>query len=505
MENYLRVFDTEADYESVKDGLVYPTVSYTVDTDKLWFIKRVPSIQNQIKMVFSITEDDVNNSGGEMMNAWSSLYLFDSVTVDGVEQVSAIEEYDVNVEVQDGDEFKLTDESFISRPVGRLTINFNEPLNQDSNIAFAYHEKWEEDGESGQMVALIDTLDIIKEYYNYSMITTQDGRISSITLELGREYDESYQLGVSVHTYADDEDPYELILSKDNIIDINIKYASGNLYLYLPTTEARDYEVVATRYSNVTNMGYMFKYCENLTSIDLSSFDTSTVTNMAGMFNLCRNLPSIDLSLFNTSNVTDMSSMFSSCYGLTSLDVSSFDTSNVTNMSNMFFGCDKLTSLDLSNFNTSNVNDMGYMFSECNGLTSIDLRSFDTSNVTNMGHMFTNCHSLTSLDLSSFDTSNVTDMNWMFYVCRSLTSLDLSSFDTSNITNMSSMFHSCTSLTSVKMVNNVSALTNVSYMFSNINTTGTFYYNADYDYSKIIAKLPSTWNAVNINGGGAPM
>ena len=31
-----------------------------------------------------------------------------------------------------------------------------------------------------------------------------------------------------------------------------------------------------------------------------------------------------------------------------------------------------------------------------------------------------------------------------------------------------------------------------------VNTTGTFYYNSAYDYSKIISCLPSTWTAVAV-------
>ncbi len=47
---------------------------------------------------------------------------------------------------------------------------------------------------------------------------------------------------------------------------------------------------------------------------------------------------------------------------VTSLDVSSFDTSNVTTMSYMFYGMSSVTGLDVSNFDTSNVTDMTDMF-----------------------------------------------------------------------------------------------------------------------------------------------
>ena len=72
-------------------------------------------------------------------------------------------------------------------------------------------------------------------------------------------------------------------------------------------------------------------------------------------------------------NVTDMNGMFRDCQNLTSLDLSSFDTNNVTDMNSMFYYCSGLTSLDLSSFDTSNVIDMSYMFSGCNRLTSLDL------------------------------------------------------------------------------------------------------------------------------------
>ena len=122
----------------------------------------------------------------------------------------------------------------------------------------------------------------------------------------------------------------------------------------------------------------------------------------------------------NTSNVANMAYMFNDCNNLTSLDLSSFNTSKVTNMNNMFQSCSGLTLLDLSSFNTTNVTSMTYMFYYCSGLTSLDLSRFDTSNTTNMNSMFAYCGGLTSLDLSKWDTSNVTNMSQMFKDCGKL-------------------------------------------------------------------------------------
>ena len=139
--------------------------------------------------------------------------------------------------------------------------------------------------------------------------------------------------------------------------------------------------------------------------------------------------------------------MFDYCFQISSLNLSNFNTGNVEYMENMFSGCRGLTSLDLSNLNTSNVTNMSNMFNGCSGLTSLDLSNLNTSNVTRMGGMFYDCLSLTSLDLSSFDTSNVTDMSSMFGGCFSLTTINCGlDWSTDKVTNSTDMFKDCVAL-----------------------------------------------------------
>jgi len=153
----------------------------------------------------------------------------------------------------------------------------------------------------------------------------------------------------------------------------------------------------------IKDCSYMFFECDNLTSIDLSSFITNNVTNMEAMFYGCYNLKNINFSSFNTQNVINMNSMFFGCSSLTNLDLSSFNTQNVTNMSNMFEACHSLTNLDLSSFNTKNVSKMAKMFDSCIELKSINLNSFKTGNLINMDFIFQGCINLKNIDLSSFD------------------------------------------------------------------------------------------------------
>lgn len=102
----------------------------------------------------------------------------------------------------------------------------------------------------------------------------------------------------------------------------------------------------------------------------------------------------------NTSNVTDMTFMFYYCDRLSS--VSLFDTSSVTSMERMFLNCRSLTSVPL--FNTSNVTTMYYMFGTCSSLTSVPL--FNTSKVTQMGYMFNECYNVSSGALALYQQAS---------------------------------------------------------------------------------------------------
>ena len=128
---------------------------------------------------------------------------------------------------------------------------------------------------------------------------------------------------------------------------------------------------------NVTNMQGMFSGCSSLTNLNLSSFDTSNVTTMESMFADCSKLTGItfpqNFGLPTAEGATNnMSYMFSGCSSLTSLDLSSFNTSNVTYMHQMFYGCSSLRELDLSNFNLINCTNADRLFEGCTSLTTIN-------------------------------------------------------------------------------------------------------------------------------------
>ena len=178
------------------------------------------------------------------------------------------------------------------------------------------------------------------------------------------------------------------------------------------------------------------------------SFKDARPTSCKYWFQSCVKLTTIEgVQYLNTSEVTTMQQMFSGCSDLTTLDLSGFDTQKVTDMSQMFEYCNRLTSLDLSNCSNEELTNMSYMFNGCKSLSTLDLSSFNTQSVTNMASMFFSCSSLTSLDLSSFDTRNVSQIYQMFYNCNKLETIYASKNFVVNANSSNySMFYGCNNL-----------------------------------------------------------
>ena len=250
----------------------------------------------------------------------------------------------------------------------------------------------------------------------------------------------------------------------------------------------------------------MFWTIEEVTDIDVSTFDTSAVENMYDMFSNTHNLISLDLSNFDTQNVTVMKDMFYNTYKLKTINLSSFDTRNVADMRGMFKDSRTLEALDLSNFDTSKATSMTEMFSGASSLTSLNISNFNTSNVTDMASMFAKTTSLKNLNLASFNTEKVRNMSVMFYGSDSLTSLDLSSFNTKNVTNMRYMFFGMDKITTINIVNfNTQNVENISYLFGtetgSVDNLTTIYVNNDFNTDKLLQSENIFMNRYQLRGG----
>ena len=250
-----------------------------------------------------------------------------------------------------------------------------------------------------------------------------------------------------------------------------------------------------------------------LTSVDLTGMDTSSVTNMQEAFNGQNVLTEFTgIGDLNVSNVTTFKYCFQSCSRLTTLDLSSWDTSSATNMSymfqysfnnsldqgnynvnlagwnltsvtrceNMFNTCGRIDTYgDLSGWVLSSATRADYMFYNNSNLTTLDASGFDFSSVTNITYMFGSCGLMTDFSfLNSWNiSSSLTTMFSFLYFCRDANvSIDLTGWDVSNCTNFRSAFRSYGSddLNTDRTINianwDVTSCTDFQYMF---NSTGS--------------------------------
>ena len=115
------------------------------------------------------------------------------------------------------------------------------------------------------------------------------------------------------------------------------------------------------------------KYSDIKSVVFDESFITYTPTSLNSFFRELNSLQTITgLKYLNTANVTDMGCMFYNCQNLNSLDLTSFNTPKVEHMSYMFLNCYALTTIYASdNFVTGQVTDGSNMFSNC-----INLKGF---------------------------------------------------------------------------------------------------------------------------------
>lgn len=177
----------------------------------------------------------------------------------------------------------------------------------------------------------------------------------------------------------------------------------------------------------------------DLSSLDVSCFDTSKMTTMNSMFKCQMHITTLDCSGFNTSNVTNMACTFNHA-GITRLYLQGWDTSKVTTMDNMFRDA-ALKQLD-QNFNTSNVTVMSYMFCGANYLQNIDVSNWDVSSCKLLIGVFYNCYALTKIDLSKWNTKSATTLETLLYNCGHIATVNVSNFDLTHVNSIINIFGS---------------------------------------------------------------
>jgi surface protein len=251
----------------------------------------------------------------------------------------------------------------------------------------------------------------------------------------------------------------------------------------------------------------MFDGCANISSADISQFDTSNTHSMTHMFHGCSSLTKVYL-YGDLSNLNDCSDMFADIdtvgkfyyvdnvnYDLVvkqlppswklcdNVIVATYTVAKDTTSATKLIGNSKL----LDKISTMSINDvlldapidsytfenlsedddttdfivkmqlgcqfkeLSGMFSNCKSLTNVDLSRLDASQVTSMVRMFSGCSALTSIDLLPLDTSNVTDMSYMLLGCISVETIDMSGMLFPKCKDMTRLFMSCLKLKELNM------------------------------------------------------
>ena len=105
---------------------------------------------------------------------------------------------------------------------------------------------------------------------------------------------------------------------------------------------------------NVSDMGFMFNRCLNLTTIP--QINTSNATYMPNMFQYCQSLKTIDITHMNTNSNSASNSFASSCYSLTKLIIRNMPSIPTLN-SNAFNNCYHFTGTTNETYNPQGLKD----------------------------------------------------------------------------------------------------------------------------------------------------
>lgn len=117
------------------------------------------------------------------------------------------------------------------------------------------------------------------------------------------------------------------------------------------------------------------------------------------------------------------------------------------------FGSSAGATIHTELIDASEMNSFEYMFTNCI-CEEIDLSTWNNTKVTKMRQMFSNCSNLKTVKIGSgLDTSHVTRVDSMFNGCSSLENIP--AFNLSSVTNMSSMFTNVGSKLTDESLNNI--------------------------------------------------
>ena len=229
----------------------------------------------------------------------------------------------------------------------------------------------------------------------------------------------------------------------------------------------------------------------SLTSIVCEDIDASASNiSLAYMFYRCVSLTSLDVSTWDTSGVVDMQAMFYDTRGLTSaiVGLNSFDTSNVTNF-NFVMGQEALSNggpfgggftYNLSNWRLTSATNVTSMFKNNRMISSLNVSNWNVGSVTNFDSMFeTLDYCVTISGLHTWDVSSGVNFTQMFQNHKINTNIDVSGWNMSSATNVTQMLNDCDLFSSSLAGWDISSVENgLDSLLSQASGLSPIYYNA---------------------------
>ena len=250
----------------------------------------------------------------------------------------------------------------------------------------------------------------------------------------------------------------------------------------------------------------------SLTSIICENVDASAANiSLAYMFYRCVSLTSLDVSTWNTSGVVNMQAMFYDTRGLTSaiVGLNSFDTSNVTNF-NFAMGQEAQASggpfgggfvYNLSNWRLTSATNVTEMFKNNRMISSIDVSNWNVGSVTSFNSTFETLDYCTTISgLNTWDVSSALDFTQMFQNHKLNSGINISGWNMSSATNVTQMLYDCD-----QFDENLAAwdINQVTTGFDTFMEQSTGFSTANYDATLIgwDAQIPVAYNGTLDFGG----
>lgn len=198
-----------------------------------------------------------------------------------------------------------------------------------------------------------------------------------------------------------------------NYIDasnLNTELATDINHMFAQCLTATSIDVTGFDVDKVANFTSVFLDCQSVESLDVSDFVTSSGVYFTKMFDNCYTTAYIEgVEDFDLSNAVSLRLMFSECQEVTTLDLSTWETGNVTDFYGTFSGMQSLQfNSTIGNLDVSAGKNLSGMFQYCYAFVDIAFgKGFDTSAAEDMSAMFHHCINMETLDLSYFNTRNV--------------------------------------------------------------------------------------------------